>query len=130
AELPVEDTGERRDAEPLARFLELGEAVGELVAAVSRRAAVGGVRGQVLRVWSVLRAAARDTGVELEAAAENNVRKVRSRWPLVREYAPLFDEGALEEEQLPRKLEVEFSERSQGEQRNVILRCNGINFGD
>jgi NTP pyrophosphatase (non-canonical NTP hydrolase) len=130
AELVVDDAGVHRDAEPLARFLELGAAVGELVAAVGRGAAGGGVRDQVLRVWLVLRAAAHDTGVGLEAAAENNLRKVRSRWPLVREYAPLFDEGALEEEQLPRKLEIEFRERSRGEQRIVILRCNGINFGD
>lgn len=130
AELAVDDTGAHRDAEPLARFLELGASVGELVAAVSRRAAGDGIRDQAMRVWSVLKAAARDTGVELEAAAQNNLRKVRSRWPLVREYAPLFDDGVLEEEQLPRKLEIEFRERARGEQRIVILRCNGINFGD
>jgi hypothetical protein len=34
------------------------------------------------------------------------------------------------EEQLPRRLAIEFMERSRGEQRVVILRCNGINFGD
>ncbi len=130
AELAVDDMGAARDAEPLARFLQLGAAVGELVAAVGGPAEGGGVRDQALRVWCVLRAAARDTGVELEVAAENNLRKVRSRWPSVREYASLFDEGALEEEQLPRKLEIEFRERSQGEQRIVILRCNGINFGN
>jgi NTP pyrophosphatase (non-canonical NTP hydrolase) len=130
AQMVVDDPNAPRDPEPLARFLELAASVGELVAAVSQRAAGSGVRDQVLRVWSVLRAAARDTGVELEAAAENNLRKVRARWPLVRDYAPLFDDGALEEEQLPRKLDIEFREQSRGEQRIVILRCNGINFGD
>jgi hypothetical protein len=34
------------------------------------------------------------------------------------------------EEQLPRRLQVEFLERSRGAQRVVILRCNDINFGD
>src|SRR5205807_1656629 len=40
------------------------------------------------------------------------------------------DEGFPEEEQLPRNLEVEFREKARGGQKVVLLRCNGINFGD
>ena len=41
-----------------------------------------------------------------------------------------FDDNVLEEEQLPRALQIEFRERVRGTQKTVILRCNGINFGD
>src|SRR5258706_2031940 len=81
AELVVDDHGAPRDAEPLARFLELGAAVGELVAAVGKRAAGGGVRDQALRVWSGLRAAAPGTGLEIDAAAGNEPRKGSARMP-------------------------------------------------
>ena len=33
-------------------------------------------------------------------------------------------------EQLPRNLDIEFRERARGEQKIVLLRCNGINLGD
>ena len=41
-----------------------------------------------------------------------------------------FDDDFPVEEQLPRRLHVDFLERARGLQRAVILRCNDINFGD
>jgi hypothetical protein len=72
----------------------------------------------------------KDATISLREAAELNTDKTSSRWPEERRYAPLFDDGFPEEEQLPRQLHVEFRERSRGSQKAVLLRCNGINFGD
>ena len=53
-----------------------------------------------------------------------------SRWPSDKVYQTLFDGDFPEEEQLPRRLDIEFRERPQGATEAVILRCNGINVGD
>ena len=43
---------------------------------------------------------------------------------------PLFDDDFPEEEQLPRELEIEFRKVKRGKTDAVVLRCNGLNFGD
>ncbi len=111
-------------------FLDLGHAVGEVVAAVRRRVPPAEARPILQRVWAAFHAVARQAKTDLRAAAIGNTHKIQSRWAGERVYSPLFDEGFPEEEQLPRNLEVEFRQRTHGEQKVVILRCNGINFGD
>lgn len=111
-------------------FLDLGHAVGEVLAGVRRGVSREEARPMLRRVWGVLHAVAGEAQIILQDVAIGNIRKIESRWPADRAYSPLFDEGFPEEEQLPRNLEVEFRERARGEQKAVILRCNGINFGD
>ncbi len=81
----------------------------------------------LLKVWQCLLKLSGKLKLDLRRAAQTNLRKTESRWPLVRKYGAAFDDDALEDEQLPRKLEVEFIERGR---RVVVLRCNGINFGN
>jgi NTP pyrophosphatase (non-canonical NTP hydrolase) len=111
-------------------FLDLGAAVGEVLTAISNNDARAATTADLLRrIWQVLVEVAREAHVPLKAAAVGNTQKVSSRWPTTgdRVYAPLFDDASPEEEQLPRRLDIEFRERSRGV---VVLRCNGINFGD
>lgn len=70
------------------------------------------------------------TTVPLQHAAASNVAKITSRWPLERVSRSLFDDDSPEEDQLPRKLEVEFRELTRGDKSITLLRCNGLNFGD
>lgn len=133
-DLPSFTETQRLDSPSLALFLDLGAAVGDVLAVVSKRGAPQRTKEELRpllrRVWNVLVAVARQAHVDLWRAAENNVHKIESRWPTRRTYTGLFDEPFLEEEQLPRHLDIEFWERSEGERKIVILRCNGINFGD
>jgi hypothetical protein len=113
----------------LTGHLDFGASVGEILATVSSPT-VGDVRRRLRRTWSLLNAISGDAGISLSDAADHNTAKTRSRWPDEKRHAPLFDDGFPVEEQLPRRLRVEFLERSRGTQRAVILRCNDINFGD
>lgn len=127
---PSDDGG--GSAAPLTLFLRFGAAVGNVLAAVGTGAAEpsADLPSYLQRVWSLLAAVARETGVDLRHAAENNSKKTANRWPTQRVYVGPFDDGCLEDEQLPRRLEIEFRERSVGKKKTVVLRCNGINFGD
>lgn len=128
------DSARRDDTGALPLFLDLGAVVGEVLAIVGKDASGRSqdLRPLLRRVWVVLVAVARQAHVDLRDAAITNTRKIESRWPPseARVYSPLFDNDFPEEEQLPRTLEVEFRERAYGAQRVVLLRCNGINFGD
>lgn len=114
----------------LSAFLDLGHAVGDVLAGIRKGVSQAEVRSVLRRAWAALQEVARVANIELSDAAAHNISKIGSRWPQDRAYAPSFDEGFPEEEQLPRTLEVEFREKMRGEQKVVILRCNGINFGD
>jgi NTP pyrophosphatase (non-canonical NTP hydrolase) len=113
----------------LATFLDFGASVGDVLASISSSSA-NDIVPRLRRAWRLLNEASKDAGVSLREAADRNTDKTRSRWPDERRYKPLFDDGFPEEEQLPRRLHVEFRERSRGSQKAVLLRCNGINFGD
>lgn len=109
--------------------LEFGSRVGKVAASVND--GVGTKRhdtSPALRdVWQSLLALCQKEGIGLRDAAWANTRKTESRWPTNPKYHELFDEDLWEEEKLPRKLRVDFIERKQ---KTVILRCNGINFGN
>lgn len=127
--------GEGESASPttsgpcLSAFLDFGAAVGAVVASIQSPTAED-IRPCLGRTWTLLTDISRGAGISLRDAAEHNKDKTRSRWPDEKLYRPLFDDGFPEEEQLPRILRIEFRERSRGMQKAVILRCNGINFGD
>lgn len=117
------------DRRQLAAHLDFGASVGEVLAAVSS-SNFADVEKRLRRTWALLTVISNDADVCMRDAAERNTAKTRSRWPEEKRYAPLFDDHFPVEEQLPRRLHIEFLERSRGAQRAVILRCNGINFGD
>jgi NTP pyrophosphatase (non-canonical NTP hydrolase) len=114
----------------LAVFLDFGSSVGDVLASLSTSGR-DDVGPRLVRTWALLNEVSKDAKISLRDAAEHNTDKTRSRWPDERRYAPRFDDSFPEEEQLPRRLHVEFRERSRGPQKKVvILRCNDINFGD
>ncbi len=117
------------DGPQLTAHLDFGASVGEVLAAVSA-STHSDAKASLHRTWALLNLISNDSNVSLRDAANRNTAKTRSRWPDEKRYAPLFDDGFPVEEQLPRRLQVEFLERARGAQRAVILRCNDINFGD
>lgn len=116
----------------LLRFLSFGTSVGDVLRAIVDGTPVreGDLRLLLQRVWDMLSLVSCEAAILLREAAESNSQKTESRWPTERKYFPLFDEDFPVEEQLPRHLEIELKERSRGANKLVILRCNGINFGD
>jgi NTP pyrophosphatase (non-canonical NTP hydrolase) len=127
---PAASRHSQHETSALPVFLRLGAAVGRVLDAMSKPAAASGDLKSALReVWTILRVVSIETHTGLEEAAAADISKIESRWrvPADRGYEALFDDGFPEEEQLPRRLDIEFRERARGV---VILRCNGINFGD
>lgn len=124
----------REDVSPsLALFLEFGSAVGDVLRSVADQTSVASDLQPLLEgVWDLLGRVAGDANVDLREAAKRNTLKTASRWPGPgeRTRVGLFDEELPEEEQLPRRLEIEFRERPIGDHKSVVLRCNDINFGD
>jgi NTP pyrophosphatase (non-canonical NTP hydrolase) len=132
-EAPTAGKTKRPDGPSLPLFLDLGASVGDVLVAISKDGADVRPREmlpRLKRVWSIFLTAIRNARVDLREAADGNIRKIESRWPRRRVYSDLFDDDVPEEDKLPRHLEVEFRERGKGEQRVVLLRCNGLNFGD
>lgn len=68
--------------------------------------------------------------VSLQDAAERNMAKATSRWPIKREYTPLFDEKYDVDEQLPRRIVMSIEEKVFDGKAFVIQKCNGIKVGD
>ena len=83
-----------------------------------------------IAVWEALIGTATTAGINMQDIAESNTLKRESRWPAEPQYIPLFDDEFPEEEQLPRRMEVEFHELTSADRPTVILRCNGLNIGD
>jgi len=117
------------DGPQLTAHLDFGASVGAVLAAINSSTS-SDIRTRLRRTWVLLNVISNDANVSLREAAARNTAKTMSRWPDEKRYAPLFDNSFPEEEQLPRRLLVDFIERSRGAQRAVILRCNSINFGD
>lgn len=117
------------DGTNLTAHLDFGASVGEVLAVVSS-ADYAEIAPRLRRTWALLLAISNHANVSLRDATKHNTAKIRSRWPDIRKYKPLFDDDLLVEEQLPRQLRVTFLERARGAQKAVILRCNDINFGD
>lgn len=117
------------DVPQLTKHLEFGASVGEVLAAI-KSANCADISARLRRTWELLTVVSNDANVVLREAADRNVAKTKSRWPDERRYLALFDNDFPVEEQLPRRLQVDFLERSRGTQKAVIMRCNDLNFGD
>lgn len=130
-ELPLPDkiVQPMEDGPRLTTRLEFGASVGEVLAAISS-ANRADIPARLRRTWKLLTVVINDANVILHEAAARNVAKTKSRWPDERQYTSLFDNDFPVEEQLPRRLQVDFLERSRGTQKAVIMRCNDLNFGD
>jgi hypothetical protein len=128
--VPGSNRGPEQD---LAVALQFGAAVGELVNAIrpdGPEDLANSVRDLFVKVWVELRRVSAVVKISLRDAARSNSRKRADRWPTNRNSLPRFDQGYPEEEQLPRRLEIEFLERRQGGRPVVILRSMGLNIGD
>ncbi len=118
----------RRNEQALEHALALGATIGELCALQQEAGYVAVERLQA--VWHALFRVATSAGISLYDAAQQNLAKIESRWPYDRQFIPFFDDSFEQWEQLPRKLDVEFHQIERSGAKVVILRCNGLNFGD
>ena len=113
----------------LTNAFTLGEAAGSLFRAL-RQGDKEAAAKQLPAIWDAVRRTVSGSGIDLREAASQNLKKIQSRWPDSRIFHPLFDEKFIPEEQFPRKLEMEFREIDRAGKEIVLLRCNGLNFGD
>jgi NTP pyrophosphatase (non-canonical NTP hydrolase) len=113
-------------------FLEFGTTTGSVVSAITdgKLFEHRDKHAMLRHLWILLLCVCRSAAVDVKQAIAENVRKTTSRFSDERIYGGFFDEMFPEEEQLPRRLNIEFRERSHGQRSFVVLRCNGINFGD
>ena len=111
--------------------LRLAASVGRLAELPARGPAdQPALRAALVDVWRLLNKLAGAARVVLTDAADENIRKTRSRWPNERTYLPLFDRDAPEECRLPRRLTMEFYEVEAPGRPQVRLRCHELNIGD
>lgn len=87
------------------------------------------VRQHANTVINMLSIVARHAQIDLGTAMLRNVEKRESRWPVICEFYPLFDDDMPVEDQIPRSFRVEFIERKRGSRTEVLLRYDGINIG-
>jgi NTP pyrophosphatase (non-canonical NTP hydrolase) len=83
----------------------------------------------LIEIFRALIIAADVANVSLATAADENVKKIHSRWPISRKYPELFDAGFDPTEQLPRHIVMHIIEKRAGNKTYVIQRCNDINIG-
>jgi len=116
----------------LDRVLKFGAAAGAVVVAIlhSRTRGETSAREVLQEAWSDLKEVSEASRISLREAARTNVAKRVNRWPTKPESLPVFDDEYPYEEQLPRKLKVDFLERKRKDSPVVILRINGLNIGD
>lgn len=114
-------------------LLRLAGEVGLLISAYesgSLEARPNDLRMRLVGVFKAVVCAANEAGVGLERAARANIDKIFDRWPRIRSYPPLFDDGFPVAEQLPRKLVIDIFERGVSGKSYVFQRCNGLNIGN
>lgn len=111
-------------------LLRLAVEVGALVDQVQRGTIGAKLKPNLVLVMQCLIQAANESGVTLEVAAVKNLHKIFDRWPRVRTYPELFDEGRDHEELLPRRMTIDIFERKVGRQVFVYQRSGGVYVGD
>lgn len=118
------------------RLIELAEAAGSLV--LSHRKFLRDKRRNESALLSAfshllyeLINVCNRAGVSLTQAAQNNLLKIDSRWPIIRTNTSLYDNGFPAYERLPQSLLVNIiEEQLQNDQYFVYQVCNGIHIGD
>lgn len=88
------------------------------------------LKGRLIAVLRALRSAAHEAGITLEQAARANLEKIFDRWPSDQTPPPLFDSVFPANEQLPRRLVVDFAELQEGDRTVVRLSVEGEPLGD
>ena len=114
------------------RLIALAGKVGHLLEDWSSGRIAGNrdlLSGDLVEIFRALLPAADDAEVSLEEAARRNVVKTLGRWPGTLNWGPLFDAAFPPEEQLPRRMTIEFSERTVAGRPYVVERFNGVNIG-
>lgn len=119
----------RQNHDLLTNAVAFGVTAGELLSALKNRNGKD-AKERLEPIWEALFSVAGGTNIDPHEAAEMNLRKIHSRWPEKRVLSPFFDEEFPEEEQLPRRLAIDFRQVQRGSKVTVVLRCNGLNFGD
>lgn len=85
---------------------------------------------RLVEIFRALIGAAEAANVSLADAANQNLRKIFSRWPLEQRYPELVDEKMPEIERLPRQFSTYFQEHEINGKTYVIQKCHGIIVGD
>ena len=115
------------------RLLALAGKVGTLLEDFSSRKIEDNrdvLSGHLVEILRTIVAAADDAEVSLNEAARQNVLKTFGRWPINKEFPPLYDEDYDTDEQLPRRITMQFVEKTVKEKKYVLQKCNSINIGD
>ena len=105
----------------------------ELCAIVARLKAMTGDASDaqlLLSIWRTFGRIVPSTGLDMREIGKRNLAKIESRWPKETIFHPLFDEEFPPEEQIPRKLTIDFVETVTGDTKAVVLRYQGIGIGD
>ncbi len=113
----------------LAAAFSLGKSAGCVLETIHEQSRDNTV-AHLQAIWERLQEIVNLLGLDLGEIAQENINKVLNRWPNEKTLTPFFDDNFSEEEQLPRKLLVEFRPTTIGEKELILLRCNGLNFGD
>lgn len=116
-----------------ATLMRLGAVAGEILAAFESGLSFEGVVPLKLlgKFFSTLVSAADAAEISLQEAAAANVKKALDRYPFDKSArAPLFDEGFDPDEQLPRLIEISFTEKTAGTKKYVIQKLRGVPIGD
>lgn len=116
-----------------ATLMRLGAVAGEILAAFEGGLAFEGAAPLKLlgNFFSTLVDAACAADISLDEAASANERKVVDRFPFDKSTrAPLFDENFDLDEQLPRLIEMSFTEKTAGTKKYVIQKLRGVPIGD
>jgi NTP pyrophosphatase (non-canonical NTP hydrolase) len=88
------------------------------------------LRRDLVEIFRGLILAADDAEVSLDEAAAFNIEKTLGRWPIKLDWGQPYDDGFDADEQLPRRLEIVFREKTVGGKTYVIQSSGGLNLGD
>ncbi|MES2490660.1 MAG: nucleoside triphosphate pyrophosphohydrolase family protein [Pseudomonadota bacterium] len=81
-------------------------------------------------IFRTLVDAAEDADVSLDDAAQKNLTKIETRWPIQRNWGDLYDASRDEDEKFPNQIRILFKEKMINGKKYVIQKCNGLNIGD
>jgi NTP pyrophosphatase (non-canonical NTP hydrolase) len=114
-------------------LLELGSHVGKLLEDAKLAEDPNGLpmfESDLKSLFRYLLIAANAASVSLAAAAELNLAKIVSRWPLERVAGEPYDEKSIPEEKLPTLIRMVFRQKTIGKKKYVFQSWNGVNIGD
>ena len=115
-------------------LLRLGSHVGQLLddarALLKDATALDLFQSSLEHLLRFLLISADAAGVSLAVAAEENIEKTVSRWPLHRNPGGRFDALSIPEEQFPNTIDMAFRQKTIGSKKYVYQSWRGVNIGD